>query len=333
MQALFVVNQPWDRVSAIRQNTWSTSARVFGGVTGIAGLLQQRTSSPILGIYDGAPLDAVGAVLGQDQVVYEKHAGANSAIAIDAGTETTGNTGTNLPGGITLFSALGGGAYGNARCYRLIMRDTPFTTEERATAETWVTEAITVTDPLGDAGVAALTDLVDWRDPTRTDLMFQSHATLETNADAHGDPVGLQLDRSQFGMQTFAEVMAAQPNLADGATYSSTNPAFSNTATGFQVVGATPASGVSVNSSSGIDGPDNKGVAGKLYYVELTISDLAGDNVTFRPWGGGNVGALSNDSYAYFIYGGAAQIIRMIEWGGGLTDVTVDVSIKRAPGS
>lgn len=118
ISAAFTITQPWERVSAIRQISWTNSRRVYSGVTLQAGEVYQRSLSPELAIFSGSTLQfsAAGAV-GADFVLTERHNGASSRIAKNAGAYTTGNAGTAVPGGMTIFSFTDGTLNANARFY------------------------------------------------------------------------------------------------------------------------------------------------------------------------------------------------------------------------
>ncbi len=118
LQALFIISQPWWRVSAIEQLSWTVNERIFGGGNANAGVLYQKTSTPLLGHWSGAALGAADeAPLTTPVVVEEFLSGASSTIGIDNNAPVTGNAGTTVPGGITLFASDTGGLISNARFY------------------------------------------------------------------------------------------------------------------------------------------------------------------------------------------------------------------------
>lgn len=103
MRAAFTIAQPWERITALRQITSEANDRIFGGVTGNAGNILQGTS-PNLSLNSGAALALTDEEpLGEDFVLIERHSGASSRGAINEAAYATGNAGTTLPGGITLF--------------------------------------------------------------------------------------------------------------------------------------------------------------------------------------------------------------------------------------
>lgn len=124
LRATFTIAQPIERVSAIRQISWTTGDQVFGGGSTNAGVLYQTIATPSLYLFSGTTTAAnTGAAVGADVVATERHSGANSRLAINSGAYTTGDAGTTLPGGITLFASNGGAGPSNVRCYGLTMRE------------------------------------------------------------------------------------------------------------------------------------------------------------------------------------------------------------------
>lgn len=125
LRAQFAIAQPWDRVSAIRQISWTDFDRAFGSAAPaavFAGLLRQAGAAPQIGIASGVAGPVTGAlVLGVNAVVTERHHGAASRLAINQGSYVTGDAGTALPGGITLFSDHVPGNFGHYRLYGVCM--------------------------------------------------------------------------------------------------------------------------------------------------------------------------------------------------------------------
>ena len=92
---IFPLGSGWDRVSAVRQNGWTNGRRIFAG-GGSAGVLQQTSAAPTLGVFDGT-LTALnsGAAVGSAAVLVERHAGAASQLAVNGGAAAQGNSGGN----------------------------------------------------------------------------------------------------------------------------------------------------------------------------------------------------------------------------------------------
>ena len=137
MRATFTINQSWERVSSIRQLSWTSGDTCFGGVTTSGGTYYQAGSDPQMYVFSGTfGLSPTGELANTDQVVYERHDGASSKASIDGGTVTTANAGTNAAGGVTLFASNAAAAHGNFRCHGFIMRE-EMTAAQLATAIDW----------------------------------------------------------------------------------------------------------------------------------------------------------------------------------------------------
>jgi hypothetical protein len=96
LTANFQLGSGWDRVSAIRQTGWTSGRRIFAG-NGTAGILQQAAASPGLALFDGSVTPVNGeAPLGAAAVLFERHAGASSLLAVNGGAAVTGDSGSNL---------------------------------------------------------------------------------------------------------------------------------------------------------------------------------------------------------------------------------------------
>ena len=98
----FALGSGWDRVSAIRQTNWLNGRRLFGG-GGTAGILQQTSANPTLGLFDGSIAAAnAQAPLGTAAVIFERHAGASSLLAVNNGAPVSGNPGSNQATSVSL---------------------------------------------------------------------------------------------------------------------------------------------------------------------------------------------------------------------------------------
>jgi len=124
LRAAFTCPQPWDRVAAIRQLSWTNIDRVFGAAgAGHYGALVQEGASPELRLYDGAAGGAAanaGLAVGVTNVVTERHHDAGSRLAIGRGAYTAGTSGALLPGGVTIAGSAPG-YHGHIRLYGLVM--------------------------------------------------------------------------------------------------------------------------------------------------------------------------------------------------------------------
>ena len=141
-----------------------------------------------------------------------------------------------------------------------------------------------------------------------------------------GDPVGVMLDTSQLGGKTAEDYLAGATNeFADGAA--SVFGEIVNEGGGrFTLSNGTPATSQTINGQF-------DGVSGRFYEVTVNIASISGDNITIRPVSGGNVGALGVGIHNFvFQSDGSTAIVRMIEWGGNLTDLDVTFTVKEIPG-
>lgn len=131
------IAQPWDRISAIQQISWTSGDRIHGAPI-LSGILMQFTGSPQILLFDGsASATNSAAAVGADAVVFERHSGAASKIAVDAGADTTVNPGTNVSAGWYIGADSDGTAAGNIYFYGGIQRGTILSAGERASALTW----------------------------------------------------------------------------------------------------------------------------------------------------------------------------------------------------
>ena len=122
LRSTFAIAQPWDRISALRQISWTGTDRIYNGVAGFSGALYQRTASPNLAIYDGGtPVEITGPAIGANGIITERHDGANSRVALNNGTYGTGSTGTTAAGGVTIGATDTGTLTGAFRYYGMVM--------------------------------------------------------------------------------------------------------------------------------------------------------------------------------------------------------------------
>lgn len=102
----FTLNQPYTIYLRAKQVTWTANDRIVDGVAA-ASRLFQVTATPSVSLNAGGGAAAANtnwAVNTYASVCFVVN-GASSSILVDATTETTGNPGTNNPGGITLAAA------------------------------------------------------------------------------------------------------------------------------------------------------------------------------------------------------------------------------------
>lgn len=138
LQAAFSISQPFERISAIRQLSWTAGDQVYGGVTANAGTLYQVNVSPQLVFFDGTfAVYNSDADMDEDAIVTELHDGASSTSTINRGTPATGDPGTDAPGGITIGNNFIASGAADMRFYGLVMAAT-LSGAERVLLEDWL---------------------------------------------------------------------------------------------------------------------------------------------------------------------------------------------------
>lgn len=144
LAASFAMVQPWDRISAIRQITWTAGDHVFGGIAVNSGVLLQHDTgaSPQIGLFDGTAVVAINGTLavGSDGVVTERHDNANSRLAVNNGGYTSGTSGSTAADGLRMgagfFSVIG--LWSNVRVYGACMIRRALTVNEIADLRTYM---------------------------------------------------------------------------------------------------------------------------------------------------------------------------------------------------
>lgn len=123
LDAGFAISQPWERISAVRQVNHVVGARLFGSPSGAGqGELLQATPSPNLQISSGALLGGiVGAAIGSNAIVTERHNGASSRAAVGNGDYVTGDAGLNVPDGIVLAGRAAAAGWSHIHLYGILM--------------------------------------------------------------------------------------------------------------------------------------------------------------------------------------------------------------------
>lgn len=115
LHATFTLNQPFTRISAIRQVTWSTGDTLFDGATiNLARLYQAGTTPNVRSLSTLSGHDNNGLTLGTDFVLTEIWNGASSKNAVNNASYVTGNPGVGNPGGLSLARYISGGTPGGA---------------------------------------------------------------------------------------------------------------------------------------------------------------------------------------------------------------------------
>lgn len=129
--ATFAINQTFDRISALRQVTWTNGRQVYGGVSANAGAVFMNTSSPNISLFSGSVgPTATGAAVGANAVLTERHAGAGSRVAVNSGAYATGDAGTTAPGGVSIANDNGNTGFSNIRLYGLCMIERALSDDE-----------------------------------------------------------------------------------------------------------------------------------------------------------------------------------------------------------
>lgn len=130
------LNQPWERITGLRQTDWNAFDRVYGTVSG-EGVVRQEGSSPGIMVNDGTSTAAVSPALNTDHVISEVHNNTSSQIQLDNGTPATGASGATNGVGHVLFNrgagdrAVGGWFWGGICITRTL------TSGERGSMRTW----------------------------------------------------------------------------------------------------------------------------------------------------------------------------------------------------
>ena len=139
LRVAFAMSQPWERVSGIRQITWTINQRIYGPGAGAGdSFLFQNGVTPTLSLHDGlSGCDNTGAAVDADAVATERHNGAGSRLAIDNVAYTTNDTGAASSTGLTLASDGTPADFGNFRCYGLVMVPRLLTDAEIAMLRTY----------------------------------------------------------------------------------------------------------------------------------------------------------------------------------------------------
>lgn len=104
LRAVFTANQPFTRISLLKQISWTNTDQLLDGATIDATRAYQAVSSPTIyvrsvsGIITPSPAPAVGDWF----VLAEVYNGASSKVQINKNAAVTGTLGATNPGGITI---------------------------------------------------------------------------------------------------------------------------------------------------------------------------------------------------------------------------------------
>jgi hypothetical protein len=111
MAAAYALVQPYTVYMRVKQVTWTNTDRFVDGVTGGARV-QQSGTTPTIGVHAGIAVVATNTNLavGAWGSICAVFNGASSSLKVDQTAKTTGDAGTNNPGGTTLAAIAGGTA-------------------------------------------------------------------------------------------------------------------------------------------------------------------------------------------------------------------------------
>lgn len=127
----FPLTQPYDRLSAPRQKTWSDGDTLFDGGTTNTGRLNQSGSSPNIAMAAGSTAPVLtGFAVNAWGVITERFDDAGSELILNTGTAATGNPGSADAGGLTTGARASGAFWANFDLAGLIVTDTPMTDEQ-----------------------------------------------------------------------------------------------------------------------------------------------------------------------------------------------------------
>lgn len=116
--AAFTLNQPATFYALLKQVTWSSGDVVISGLANAAVVQSSSDADGHLGLYAGSATTAENSDLaaGPYGAVCAQFNGASSLIRVNNNAPTTGNPGTNNPGGIVVGANFDhSGAFGNVR--------------------------------------------------------------------------------------------------------------------------------------------------------------------------------------------------------------------------
>lgn len=133
---------PFDRISAIRQVSSTSFARIFSHGGGAAQLLQR--SSPTVEINDGTlgVVNTGDLAVGTNGIVTERHIANGSKIAVNNRAYAAGDAGATAPTSgqlrIGAINASGSNSPSNIRFYGCVMKDGTLTDDEVLGLRAWL---------------------------------------------------------------------------------------------------------------------------------------------------------------------------------------------------
>ncbi len=115
LRCLFTAAQPIDRISAIRQISWTGNDQIFGaGAGGDRCILYQHSATPRVSIYAGTVLAGPTTVaIDETAIITERYDGNSSRVCKNSDAYITGAAGATVPGGMTIGASWNGAQFGN----------------------------------------------------------------------------------------------------------------------------------------------------------------------------------------------------------------------------
>ena len=147
LNASLAITIPFDRLSAIRQLSWSLNERIFAGSVSSEPRLYQTGAPPSIGIYAGSTsVQNAGLAIGANGIVTERFIAGASKLAVNRKGSSSGNAGSN---GLTALrvgaSSAAGGAAAHFRLYGSIVRAGLLSDEDIAQVRDWLADKAGVT--------------------------------------------------------------------------------------------------------------------------------------------------------------------------------------------
>lgn len=140
LKSLFVLTQPFTRISSWRAISSITAKVVFQGAAGDGYLF--CPSGTTMAIRGSATLNITTVSVGSDVVFTERLNGASSSGCKNNEAYTSGTAGVSIPGGMIIGSELNQLAgFSNIRLYRVVLVSRLLTDPEIAICRTWCGEA------------------------------------------------------------------------------------------------------------------------------------------------------------------------------------------------
>lgn len=130
---------PFDRISAIRQVSWTLNDSIFDSNTRGARLYQ-NAASPQLRTHSGGAgtLQNGGLAVGVNGVVTERQISGAQQLAVNNGSYVSANVGTTAPDTLCVGANAAAGEASNIRFYGVLIRSGQLTDDEIASVRSWM---------------------------------------------------------------------------------------------------------------------------------------------------------------------------------------------------